>query len=57
MHPPVIDFHSHLGGHNPYPFRDPFYLPPGYQPLYWMKDKILFQRGYDFGILKPKDIL
>jgi len=42
MQPPVIDFHSHLGGHNPYPLRDPFYLPPGYQPLYWMKDREYF---------------
>jgi hypothetical protein len=42
MQLPAIDFHSHLGGHNPYPLRDPFYLPPGYQPLYWMKDREYF---------------
>ena len=42
MHAPAIDFHSHLGGHNPYPLRNPFYLPPGYQPLYWMKNREYF---------------
>ncbi|MBI9082404.1 MAG: amidohydrolase family protein [Desulfobacterales bacterium] len=42
MHLPAIDFHSHLGGHNPCPFRDPFSLPPGYHPLYWMKDRAYF---------------
>jgi predicted TIM-barrel fold metal-dependent hydrolase len=39
---PIIDFHSHLGGHNPRAFHKPFSLPDGYQPLYWIKDQEYF---------------
>ena len=42
MKSPVIDFHSHLGGHKPCPFRDPFTLPAGYHPPYWIKDREYF---------------
>lgn len=38
----IIDFHAHLGGHKPVPFRAPFYLPEGYQPPYWIRDQELF---------------
>ena len=38
----VIDFHSHLGGHKPCPFHNPFTIPEGYHPPYWIKDRQYF---------------